>query len=249
LKNIDISDDMLNFYADNVAFELSADGTSYTLKSMTNEASLVNITIKQIAPGFQVGKDGKTTYGTDPTAPWGYIRHNVWPRNSCEGTIVTNDGPIDFKGKALFIHAIQAMKPHHAAAKWTFIDFIGPTYSAFMMEFTSPPSYGSTVVNVGSIVKNDEIIYAGASNTAVHTKVKQDTMNDWPEPEEVKCEWTGKTKDGKAVQAILEGPLDERRDRVDVMAEVPGFVKTIVAAAAGTKPYIYQVCSASSPTD
>jgi hypothetical protein len=26
------------------------------------------------------------------------------------------------------------------------------------------------------------------------------------------------------------------------MAEVPGFVKTIVAAAAGTKPYIYQVC-------
>ena len=242
LKNIDISDDKLNFYAENVAFELSADGTSYSLKSMTNEASIVNVTVKQIAPGFQAGKDGKTTYGTDPNAPWGFMRHNIWPRNACEGTIVTKDGPIDFKGKALFIHAIQAMKPHHAAAKWTFINFIGPTYSAIMMQYTTPPSYGSTVVNVGGITKNDEIIYAGSSNTATHTKVKQDTENDWPEPEEVKCEWTGKTKDGKAVQAILEGPLDERRDRVDVMAEVPGFVKTIVAAAAGTKPYIYQVC-------
>jgi hypothetical protein len=26
------------------------------------------------------------------------------------------------------------------------------------------------------------------------------------------------------------------------MAEVPGFIKKIVAGAAGTKPYIYQVC-------
>ena len=154
---------------------------------------------------------------------------------------MTKDGPIDFKGKALFIHALQGMKPHHAAAKWTFANFQGPTYSAIMMEYTTPPSYGSTVVNVGGIIKNDEIIYAGSTNSATHTKIKADAVNDWPEPEEIKFEWKGKTKDGKTVDAILEGPLDARRDRVDVMDEVPGFVKTIVAAAAGTKPYIYQV--------
>jgi hypothetical protein len=57
----------------------------------------------------------------------------------------------------------------------------------------------------------------------------------------VKLEWVGKTKDGKAVEAVLVGPLDDRLDRVDVMAHVPGFVKQIVAASAGTKPYIYQV--------
>lgn len=241
LKNVDISEDKLNFYADNVAFELSADGTSYSLKSMTNEASIVNLTIKRIAPGFQVGNDGKTYFGTDPKSPWGSMRHAFWPRNTCEGTIVTKDGPIDFKGKALFIHALQGMKPHHAAAKWTFANFQGPTYSAIMMEYTTPPSYGSTVVNVGGIIKNDEIIYAGSTNSATHTKIKADAVNDWPEPEEIKFEWKGKTKDGKTVDAILEGPLDARRDRVDVMDEVPGFVKTIVAAAAGTKPYIYQV--------
>lgn len=241
MKNVDISEDKLNFYADNVAFELSEDGTTYSLKSMTNEASIVNITVKRVAPGFQAGKDGKTYYGTDPKSPWGSMRHAFWPRNTCEGTIVTNDGPIDFKGKALFIHALQGMKPHHAAAKWTFFNFQGPTFSAVMMEYTTPPSYGSTVVNVGGIVKNDEILCAGSSNSATHTKIKGDPENDWPEPEAIKGVWGGKTKDGRTVEAVLEGPLDTRLDRVDVMAEVPGFVKNIVAAAAGTKPYIYQV--------
>ena len=110
------------------------------------------------------------------------------------------------------------------------------------MEFTTPPSYGSTVVSVGGIIKGDQIIYAGSSNKATHTKFKEDPENAWPEPEAVKFEWTGTTKDGKAVEAVLEGPLETRLDRIDIMAEVPYFVKMIIASAAGTKPYIYQVC-------
>jgi hypothetical protein len=232
----------LNFYADDCAVELSEDGSTYTIKSMTNPKSLVNLTVKRVAPGFVVGQDGTSYFGTDPKSPWGTLRHAFWPENTVEGTIVTEDGPIDFKGKATFVHALQGMKPHHAAAKWTFVDFKGPHYSAIMMEFTTPPSYGSTVVNVGGLVKDGEIIYAGSSNTVTHTKVNGDPDNDWPEPEAVKFEWSGSTKDGKKVLAVLEGPLDTRLDRVDVMAEVPGFVKTIVASAVGTKPYIYQVC-------
>ena len=38
----------------------------------------------------------------------------------------------------------------------------------------------------------------------------------------------------------MDSNLGTYTDRVDVMAEVPGFVKKIVAGAAGTKPYIYQ---------
>lgn len=209
---------------------------------MTNPKSSVNLVVKREAPGFQVGKDGKTYYGTDPAAPWGSVRHAFWPRNTVEGTIVIDNKPIDFSGRALFIHALQGMKPHHAAAKWSFANFQGPHYSAVMMEFTTPPSYGSTVVNVGGLIKDGEIITAGSSNLALHSKINQDPENEWPEPEEVKFEWSGNTKDGKKVSAVLEGPLDERLDRVDVMAEVPGFVKTLVASAVGTKPYIYQVC-------
>jgi len=156
---------------------------------MTNQESIVNITVTRSAPGFVVGQDGKTTFGTDLENPWGFMRHVFWPKNKVEGTILTKDGPIDFKGQALFIHAIQGMKPHHAAAKWTFVDFIGTNYAAVMMQFTTPPSYGSTVVNVGGIVTDEEIIIAGAANTCTHTTTKGDDENDWPEPATVKFEW------------------------------------------------------------
>jgi len=38
----------------------------------------------------------------------------------------------------------------------------------------------------------------------------------------------------------VQGELGARVDRVDVLAEVPGFVKAIIAQAGGLKPYIYQ---------
>ncbi len=241
LSNVDFSEDKCSLYADDCAVELSEDGNTYSIKSATNKNSIVNMTMTRQTPGFAIGKDGTTTYGTDPEQPWGSMRHVFWPRTRVEGTIVTEEGTVDLKGTGSYIMCLQGMKPHHAAARWNFANFQGPEYTAIMMEYTTPPSYGSTVVNVGAIIKGDQIISTGASNTATHSKVKGDTVNDWPEPEEVKLVWNGKTQDGKPVQAVFDGPLNERRDRVDVMAEVPGFIKTIIKAAAGTKPYIYQV--------
>ncbi|POS74710.1 survival factor 1 [Diaporthe helianthi] len=240
LKDVEFSEDKCNFYAQNCAVELSADGEYYTIKSVTDDRAQVNLTIRKAAPGFVSGKDGKTLFGTDLSNPWGSMRHGFWPRCAAEGTITTADGPIDFKGKALFIHALQGMKPHHAAAKWNYINFQGTNISAILMEYTTPPSYGSTEVNVGGIAKDGEIITGGCSNTITHTRIKKDTDNSWPEPEAIKAEWSGTTKDGKPVTALLETDLEQRLDKIDVMAEVPGFVKQIVAGAVGTKPYIYQ---------
>jgi hypothetical protein len=144
-------------------------------------------------------------------------------------------------GKGLFIHALQGMKPHHAAAKWNFVNFQTPTYSAVMMEYTTPPSYGRTIVNVGGIAKDGEIVCGGASSTIKHLAASQDSENDWPEPKAILCEWTGKTSDGKEVKAEMMGELGEKQDRVDVLSHIPGFVKTIVGGVVGTKPYIYQV--------
>lgn len=109
------------------------------------------------------------------------------------------------------------------------------------MQFTTPPSYGSTTVTVGGIAKDGEIIFAGPLGEVKHLETKGDNINDWPEPTKISFNWKGSTKDGKSVEAVVEGELEDRLDRIDVMAEVPGFVKSIVAAAAGTKPYIYQV--------
>ncbi|KAL8671875.1 MAG: hypothetical protein Q9168_003641 [Polycauliona sp. 1 TL-2023] len=232
----------LSFHADGCAITLDDAAETYTIKSALNESSIVNLTVTRTSPGFQIGHDGKSLFGTDPQHPWGTMRHAFWPRCRIAGNIITKEsGAIDFTGRGLFIHALQGMKPHHAAAKWTFADFQSEHYSAVMMEFTTPPSYGSTVVNVGGVVRDGEIIYAGAGNKAEHTDVKEDAETGWHAPTALRLEWTGKTKSGEDVHAELAGSLGERLDKVDIMAKVPGFVKTLVGGVVGTKPYIFQV--------
>lgn len=108
------------------------------------------------------------------------------------------------------------------------------------MEFTTPSSYGSTVVRVGGVATDGKLLFAGTSGDVKHTESKHDADTEWPEPTAVSYHWDGKTEDGKDASADFSSPLGERLDRLDVMAEVPGFVKAIVATAAGTKPYIYQ---------
>jgi hypothetical protein len=241
LKNYGFSEDMLSFFADDIAVSLSDDGTQYTIKSAVNDQCIVNVTVTRTAPGFQVGKDGTTLFGPDHANPWGSMRHRFWPRCTVEGVIQTAKKEYNMKGRALFIHALQGMKPHHAAAKWNFVNFQTPTYSAVMMEYTTPPSYGRTVVNVSGIAKDGEIICAGTSSSATHLAASQDSVNDWPEPKEVLFKWTGKSSQGEEVTAEIMGELGQRQDRVDVLSHIPGFVKTIVGGVVGTKPYIYQV--------
>lgn len=114
LDNYGFDDEKLSFYADGCATTLSNDAKSYTVKSAVNEESIVNFTISQTAPGFLVGQDGKTLFGTDLTAPWGVMRHAFWPRCKVEGSIITKTGRINLAGRGIFIQGLQGMKPHHA---------------------------------------------------------------------------------------------------------------------------------------
>ncbi|KAF1737671.1 Survival factor 1 [Beauveria bassiana] len=240
LNNFEISEDKGSFYADDCALELSADGNSYTIKSLNDERAIVNIKVTKTAPGFQAGTTGTSSYGTDPKEPWGWMRHAFWPRCAVEGTITTADGPVDFAGRGLYIYALQGMKPHHAAARWSFLNFQGPSHSAVMMQFTTPPSYGCTVVNVGGVAADGAIVGAGCGSTVNHTAIETDPESGWPAPTKATFAWHVKDKDGNPVEAEIDAALGKRIDRVDVMAEVPAFVKRIVAGAVGTKPYIYQ---------
>ena len=247
VTNYGFDETKLSFFADGCAVDLNDDASEYTIKSAVNEGCLVDLRVTRKAPGFQAGKNGTSYYGTDERNPWGSMRHVFWPRCHVEGTMTTKDGPIDFKGRAMFAHALQGMKPHHAgklrttegalwlmmyaAAKWNFINFQTPSYSAVMMEFTTPPSYGSSVVTIGCIAIDDEVLLGGSQAPVAYTEVREDP--DWPEPGAVKLNWTGKTKDGKTATAELAGGLGKRLDKIDVMAEVPNFVKTIVGGVVG----------------
>lgn len=76
--------------------------------------------------------------------------------------------------------------------------------------------------------------------SVTHESSKDDPEVGWPQPESATFLWRGQSQDGGEVQAEISGPLGTRIDRVDVLNEVPAFVKQIIAAAAGAKPYIYE---------
>ncbi|KAJ5226996.1 survival factor 1 [Penicillium citrinum] len=240
LSNIIFDEQMLSIAADNLTITLNEEGDSYSIKSTVNPNCAVDLKFTRKAPGFAVGKNGTSTFGTDPKNPWGSVSHAFWARCAVEGTITTKEKTYDLAGRGVFIPALQGMKPQHVASRWNFINFQTPSFSAIMMEYTTPPSYGSTVVNVGGILKDGEIVYGGATNKITHTSSEQDPESEWPEPTSIKWEWTGKSADGQDIHAQVDGPLGKRLDRVDVMGEVPGFIKSIAGSVAGARPYIFQ---------
>jgi hypothetical protein len=121
LENYGFDEEQHSFFADGVSLELSEDGSFYTIKSASNENSLVNVKFSKAAPGFMGGKNGTSNYGTDPKNPWGSMRHAFWPRCNVEGTIITKEGDIDIKGRGFFSFALQGMKPHHAGTLDSFM--------------------------------------------------------------------------------------------------------------------------------
>jgi Svf1-like C-terminal lipocalin-like domain/Svf1-like N-terminal lipocalin domain len=186
--------------------------------------------------------DSYSYYGEDHNNPWGYMRHIFWPRTHVTGSVIANGHVIDVKGLGMYVHAVQGMKPHHCANKWNFGNFQGKNVSAVMWEFVTPPSYGSQVVNIGGIVKEDgTLVAAMVENAAIHPTTKKDPETGWDAPTSLELSWMGQTKDGVEVTATTESDLEHLVERVDVLAEIPPIIKAFIAGVAGTKPFIYQV--------
>jgi len=236
LKSWSWSDDKADFKGEYSSATISADGTSYHLKTQNKQVS-ADLTFTQAAPGFKVGENGTTTFGTDPAAPWGRMIHHFWPRCTVSGMISGNGTVVDVKGRGMYAYALQGMKPHFAASRWNFFTFQGPTYSAILMEFITPPAYENTVVSVGGVAKDGEILLAGASpaTSAKHDKTQVDKKNKLDVPTDV----TYTIADGSST-ATASGPVGTRLDLIDIMGELPLLVKNIATSASGTQPYIYQ---------
>ncbi|QIW94580.1 hypothetical protein AMS68_000098 [Peltaster fructicola] len=214
-------------------------GQTYTIKSTVNEACTVDLSFSQLAPGFKVGRDGTSTFGAKKAN--GKVKHTFWPRVKVEGTMTTREGCMDMKGIGTFVHSLQGIKPHFAAAKWNFANFQSPTYSAVSMEYTTPPSYDNSVVSVGGLAINGKVVIANANSSTTHTSVALDPESNLQEPKSITHTWSGTSSDGKEISAEIKAVFPaRRRDRIDVFDEVPKFLKGIVAAATGIRPYIYQ---------
>ena len=124
VENQVFDEEQYNFYADDLAIELSEDGSSFTIKSIVDPEIAVDLKFTRKSPGFKIGKDGRTGFGWDEANPWGFLRHVFWPRCHVEGSVVVKGErwwSEDVAGKGFLTMAIQAMKPHHAGMLKNFL--------------------------------------------------------------------------------------------------------------------------------
>lgn len=157
-------------------------------------------------------------------------------------------GPTD-KAYSMFVMAFQGMKPHHAAKAWNFMYFHSEKHTAVLMEFVTPKSYANTKVTIGILTSDKDILAVTTNNEFSHLDPQIDSVG-WNVPQSVSIAYDGfspevtdeqvASGDYKKVTAKVEGPLQNLIERIDVMNEIPNFIKTIVSGVAGTKPYIYQ---------
>lgn len=237
------------FVADGMSISLNEDETVYTITSVVNEDSLVELKFTRESLGFKIGTDGMSLYGENLNEPWGVMKHGFWPRCKVDGKIVAKGKELAISGgQGMYVMALQGMKPHHAAARWNFLNFQGPTMSAVVMEFTTPPSYGSKQSSIGCIVKDNKLVAACTGVKCDHLESEVDDVG-WPAPKRIRFELNGPkidasdseiTESANSVSATVEGDIPRLFDRVDVMAEIPSFVKILVSGVSGARPYIYQ---------
>lgn len=257
--------DGTDFVAKDFSIVLNEDSNTYTFNSsVTPKSEVKDLKFVRVGDGIKFGKDGTTYYGTDAENPWGSMRHIFWPRCKAGGTIIIREyreprddeqglildvDPFEDRFKTsettielgddtlgMYVMACQGMKPHHAAATWDFLNYQSVAHSAVVMEFTTPPSYNKTKVSVAMVVDADgKVVLGTLENTTAHLDTHTDEECGWNVPGKISYTFKG---DGS--ECVITGTLKNLSERVDVMSEIPQFVKNIATAASGTNPYIYQ---------
>jgi len=114
MENFEFYEQKWSCRADGFSIEFFESNDCYHITSTLDSETMVDVKIYRSIPGFKVGKDGKTNFGNDPRNPWGCIRHLFWPKGRAEGNVKVKGKKLTVDGKAIFVMALQGMKPHHA---------------------------------------------------------------------------------------------------------------------------------------
>ncbi|CAG8467127.1 8977_t:CDS:2 [Ambispora gerdemannii] len=242
MSNFKLSQDKRSATADNMAIKLDDTCTRYKVTLNHKTELTVEFEIERVDRSFKIG-EGKTYFGKDQK---GFVEHKFWPKCKVTGNIVVDGRAFDVSGTGLFVHAIQSMKPHLIATRWNFLSFQAPNASLAMMEFETTPQYGSTKVNQGSLIVNDKLVGVSVENAAEFLETELDPQTGYHIPNVIHYTWKGKTLEtGEEFQASLKIRPETLMDKIDVLNEVPYFLKKIVQAFVA-KPYIYQWFNAAT---
>lgn len=227
-------------------FNITLDPTLSKFKiSITHPDLIVELDYVRIDRGFKVG-EGKTYLGgQDKSSAAGIVSHKFWPRCTAKGIIIVDKEFFDIDAYGMFIHAIQGMQPQLIASNWNFIDFQADNAALSMMQFTTTKQYGGVEVNQGSLVLNDKLVCVSVENSVELLDLVKDSETEYGIPQRVKLSWKGKTivenntDEEKDVSIVMVVPVKNLIDKIDILAEIPWFLKKLVQTFV-VKPYIYQ---------
>ncbi|TNY18571.1 oxidative stress survival, Svf1-like protein, partial [Rhodotorula diobovata] len=193
--------------------------TKYQIQAKYDDEVQISLEYDALCPGFKLGagpKGGMTYFGQLSAKPTpagdapdyaaggdGYCVHRFLPRCAVSGIVRVGADVIDLAGsRGVFIHAIQGLRPNLLAAKWNFCNFQtvdkegDEAVSLILMEFTTPPGYGSKVVTVGSVVVGDKLVAVSSGGSGIvggaqaqHEDAVVDAETGYAAPGAIKFSW------------------------------------------------------------
>lgn len=243
--NFVLSDDKRSVKTDHFNITLDAAQKVYKIQ-ITHPELVVSMDFERVDQGFKVG-EGKTYLGGtgDSASANGYVSHKFWPRATAKGTFIIDKALHEVEGHGMFIHAIQGMQPQLIASNWNFVNFQAKDAALSMMQFQTTKQYGAININQGSIVLHDKLISVCVENGVELLDLKKDEETDYDIPQRIKLTWKGKTikqegeEEAKDVSVEMIVTVKNLIDKIDVLNEIPWFLKKLVQAFV-VKPYIYQ---------
>ncbi|OZJ05055.1 hypothetical protein BZG36_02099 [Bifiguratus adelaidae] len=239
LSKFELSEDRRSAICDNMSIKLDPDMTTYKI-SITQPELIVDITFERIDKGFKIG-EGKTYLGGNAKSNSGFVSHRFWPKAKVTGTFIMDGKLHDIDGDGMFIHAVQGMQPHLIASRWNFVDFQAAETSLTMMNFLTTKQYGGVEVNQGALVYKNRLISVSVKNGVELADLKEDPDTGYQVPQKITYTWNGKTLDEAEdeVKVTLEVNVSNLLDKIDVLNEIPWFIKKVVNVLVA-KPFIYQ---------
>lgn len=158
-----------------------------------------------------------------------------------------------FTGISLCVHQFQGLRPNLIGSRWNFCNFVGVErlakdniWNLFMIQVKTSQSYGSAIINKGSIHSSMDGLYSLSTNDSNHSpnyirtfQPILDPNTEYYLPKEIEYCWSGKDLQGRSFKAICRSKPKILVARINVLEQLP-FVFRKVIEALVSKPFIYQ---------
>ena len=209
-----------------------------------HEGSLLDLDVlfNPLCEGVSFG-DGVISFG--PEASDGDIDMRFLPCGTVSGTVMIDKVPRSFRGLGMGVHQFQGIRPNLVASRWNFAYFVsdadnrGERVTFFIIQISTPPSYGSETVNYAALYGDNRLLAMSRDGKITPFEPFLDYASGYYIPREFLFEWTGVTIDGDQFSAHCHTKPNILCERMNLLDQLPFVMRKIVETFV-TRPYVYQ---------